>query len=158
MDPSLSKVKTSNILPIFDTPGYGLASTGILAVNPNAAIHLKPHRQSAFKWINRQELSIHDFCFNADRAMDTTGSSQGLFQLPAPAKYSREPAQSQAKPGSKCMFNQNVYKRRFTSQCSYTRVDKFRALLVRYDWRNLYFFAAHYIAFAMINLRIVTDF
>ena len=56
------------------------------------------------------------------------------------------------------MFNQNVYKRRFTSQRSYTRVDKFRALLVRYDWRNLYFFAAHYIAFAIINLRIVTDF
>jgi len=54
------------------------------------------------------------------------------------------------------MFNQVVYKRRFTAERSFAWIDKFRALLVRYDRRDIYFLSAYYIAFAMINLRNVT--
>jgi hypothetical protein len=47
------------------------------------------------------------------------------------------------------MFNQDVYTRRFTAERSFAWVDKFRALLVRYDRRDIYFLSGHYIAFAM---------
>ena len=58
-----------------------------------------------------------------------------------------------AKRGRKRFFNQEVYKRRFTSERSFAWIDKFRALLLRFDRCEAYFLGAHFIAFAMINLR-----
>jgi len=73
------KAKTSNILPIFDKHGYVLASTGIVAGNHNDAFNLKPHLQSAFKWIKRQDLSIQGPYFNADSAFDTKEARKVCF-------------------------------------------------------------------------------
>ncbi len=57
------------------------------------------------------------------------------------------------KRGRKRLFNPAVYKRRFTSERSFAWIDKFRALLLRFDRRDVYFMGGHFIAFAMINLR-----
>ncbi|MCS6910869.1 MAG: hypothetical protein NZM11_09945, partial [Anaerolineales bacterium] len=65
------KAKTSNILPMTDGNGFILASTGILAGNPNDAYHLKPHFQAAFKRLKRLGLPIAGAYFNADSAFDT---------------------------------------------------------------------------------------
>ena len=35
------------------------------------------------------------------------------------------------------MFNQEVYNRRFTAERSFAWIDKFRALLIRYDRRDI---------------------
>ena len=152
------KAKTSNILPIFDKHGYVLASTGIVAGNHNDAFNLKPHLQSAFQWIKRQGLSIQGSYFNADSAFDTKEARKVCFNyklLPNIPENKRN--RKQVKPGPKRMFNQDVYKRRFTAERSFAWVDKFRALLIRYDRRDIYFLSAHHIAFAMINLRNVTN-
>ena len=152
------KAKTSNILPIFDKDGYVLASTGIVAGNHNDAFNLKPHLQSAFKWIKRQGLSMQGSYFNADSAFDTQEARKVCFNhklLPNIPENKRK--RKRAKPGPKRMFNQDVYKRRFTAERSFAWIDKFRALLVRYDRCDIYFLSAHYITFAMINLRNVTN-
>ena len=152
------KAKTSNILPVFDKYGYVLASTGIVAGNHNDAFNLKLHLQSAFKWMKRQGLTIQGSYFNADSAFDTKEARKVCFNhklLPNIPENKRN--RKQAKPGPKRMFNQDVYKRRFTAERSFAWIDKFRALLVRYDRRNIYFLSGHYIAFAMINLRNVTN-
>jgi hypothetical protein len=54
-----------------------------------------------------------------------------------------------AKRGRKRLFNAAVYKRRFTSERSFAWIDKFRALLIRYDRKDAYFLGAHHIAFAL---------
>ncbi len=147
------KAKTSNILPIFDKHGYVLASTDIVAGNHNDAFNLKPHLQSAFKWIKRQDLSIQGSYFNADSAFDTKEARKICFNhklLPNIPENKRN--RKQAKPGPKRMFNLIVYKRRFIAERSFAWVDKFRALLIRYDRRDIYFLSSHFIAFAMINL------
>jgi hypothetical protein len=152
------KAKTSNILPIFDKLGYVLASTGIVAGNHNDAFNLKPHLQAALKWIKRQDISIQGSYFNADSAFDTQEARKVCFNhklLPNIPENKRN--RKQAKPGPARMFNQNVYKRRFIAERSFAWVDKFRALLIRYDRRDIYFLFAYYIAFAMINLRNVTN-
>jgi hypothetical protein len=152
------KAKTSNILPIFDKQGYVLASTGIVAGNHNDAFNLKPHLQAAFKWIKNQNLIIQGSYFNADSAFDTLEARKVCFNhqlLPNIPENKRN--RKQAKPGPKRMFNQAVYKRRFTAERSFAWIDKFRALLVRFDRRDIYFLSGHYIAFAMINLRNVTN-
>jgi hypothetical protein len=152
------KAKTSNILPIFDKQGYVLASTAIVAGNHNDAFHLKHHLQSAFKWLKRQGLSIQGSYFNADSAFDTKEARKVCFNyklLPNIPENKRN--RKKIKPGPKRMFNQEVYKRRFVAERSFAWVDKFRALLVRYDRRDIYFLSGHYIAFTMINLRNVTN-
>ena len=151
------KAKTSNILPIFDKNGYVLASTGILAGNHNDAFDLKPHLQSAFRWIKAQGLSIQGAFFNADSAFDTREARKVLFNHRLRPNIPENKRNRQnAKPGPKRMFDREIYLRRFVAERSFAWIDKFRALLIRYDRRDLYFLSAHFIAFAMINLRNVT--
>jgi Transposase DDE domain len=152
------KAKTSNILPIFDKNGYVLASTGILAGNHNDAFDLKPHLQAAFKWIKTQGLSLKGSFFNADSAFDTQESRKVLFNRGLrPNIPENKRNRKKAKPGPKRMFNQEVYNRRFIAERSFAWIDKFRALLIRFDRRDVYFLSAHFIAFTMINLRNVTN-
>ena len=148
------KAKTSNILPISDANGYILASTGILAGNHNDAYNLKPHLLAAFQWIKSLKISIRGAYFNADSAFDTQDTRKIYFNrglrpnIPENKRNRKQP-----KRGRKRMFNQAVYKRRFTAERSFAWIDKFRALLIRYDRRDIYFLSSHHIAFAMINIR-----
>jgi transposase len=58
-----------------------------------------------------------------------------------------------AKRGRKRFFDATVYRIRFVSERTFAWIDKFRALLVRFDLKNAYFLAGRHLAFALINLR-----
>ena len=57
------------------------------------------------------------------------------------------------KRGRKRLVNKDIYKHHFTAERSFAWVDKFRTLLIRIERNDIYCLAAHFIAFAMINLR-----
>jgi transposase len=148
------RAKTSNILPITDRHGYVVASTGIVAGNPNDAFNLKAHLQAAFKAIKRLGLVIAGAFFNADSAFDTREARKICFNhqvIPniAENKHNRQ----RAKRGRKRFFDAAVYKIRFVSERTLAWIDKFRALLVRFDLKDANFLAGHHLAFALINLR-----
>ena len=148
------RAKTSNILPITDAKGYVLASTGIVAGNHHDAFCLKRHLQAAFKFIKRQGIAIHGAFFNADSAFDTREARKVCFNhrvIPNIAEHKRN--RKGAKRGRKRRFNATVYKRRFSSERSFAWIDKFRALLLRFDVKDVNFLGGHHLAFAMINLR-----
>jgi transposase len=148
------RAKTSNILPIMDANGYILASTGMVAGNHNDAFNLKPHLQTAFKSLKRLGLNIAGAFFNADSAFDTRDARKVCFNhgvIPNIAENKRN--RKAPKRGRKRLFNAEVYKRRFANERSFAWVDKFRALLIRFDRKDAHFLGAHHIAFAMINLR-----
>ena len=148
------KAKTTNILPMTDAAGFIIASTGLLAGNHNDACQLKPHLQRAFKMLKRLGLEISGAYFNADRAFDTKTARKTCFNhglIPNIDENKRN--RKTAKRGRKRFFNKEIYKRRFTSERSFAWIDKFRALILRFDRCEIYFLGAHFIAFAMINLR-----
>lgn len=148
------KAKTTNILPMTDAEGFIVASTGLIAGNHNDAYQLKPHLQKAFKSLKRLGLEISGTYFNADKAFDTKAARKTCFNhglIPNIAENKRN--RQSAKRGRKRFFNEEIYKRRFTSERSFAWIDKFRALLLRFDRCEIYFLGAHFIAFAMINLR-----
>lgn len=148
------KAKTTNILPITDANGFIIASTGLVAGNHNDAYNLKPHLQAAFRWIREQGLSIRGAYFNADSAFDTQEARKTCFNHGLkPNIPENQRNRKKNKRGRKRIFNEDIYKHRFTSERSFAWIDKFRALLVRFDRRDLYFLSEHYIAFAMINIR-----
>jgi len=148
------KAKTTNILPMTDAAGFIIASTGLLAGNHNDAYQLKPHLQRAFKMLKRLGLEISGAYFNADRAFDTKAARKTCFNhglIPNIDENKRN--RKTAKRGRKRFFNKEIYKRRFTSERSFAWIDKFRALILRFDRCEIYFLGAHFVAFAMINLR-----
>lgn len=148
------KAKTTNILPITDANGFILATTGLLAGNRNDAYNLKEHLQTAFKWLKNLGLDTSGAYFNADKAFDTKAARKTCFNhglIPNIDENKRN--RKTPKRGRKRLFNEDIYKHRFVSERSFAWIDKFRALLIRFDRRDTYFLGAHFIVFAMINLR-----
>jgi transposase len=148
------KAKTTNILPITDAQGFILASTGLIAGNHHDAYNLKPHLQTAFKSLKRLGLEISGAYFNADKAFDTKAARKTCFNhdlIPNIDENKRN--RKGVKRGRKRLFNPEIYKHRFTSERTFAWIDKFRALLLRFDRRDSYFLGAHFIVFALINLR-----
>ena len=148
------RAKTSNILPVTDALGYVVATTDIIAGNHNDAFDLKPHLQSAFKFIKRLGLTIKGTFFNADAAFDTKAARKVCFNhglIPNIAENKRN--RKRTKRGRKRLFDPEIYKHRFTSERSFAWIDKFRALLVRFEQKDDLFLGGHFIAYAMINLR-----
>ncbi|MHB8630066.1 MAG: transposase [Aggregatilineales bacterium] len=134
------RAKTSNILPITDANGYIVAATGILAGNHNDSFNLKAQLQTAFKSMKRLGLVIAGAFFNADNAFDTKEARKVCFThqvVPNMAENKRN--RKRAKRGPKRFFHPEVYKARFVSERSFAWIDKFRALLVRYDVKTLHF-------------------
>jgi hypothetical protein len=148
------KAKTSNVLPITDANGFILATTGIIAGNHNYAFELKDNLRAAFKFIKRLGISIVGSYFNADSAFDTKAARWTCFNhqvIPNIAENKR--SRKRPKRGRKRLFNPEVYNRRFSSERTFAWIDKFRALLVRFDRKAAHFMGAHYIVYALINLR-----
>jgi transposase len=148
------RAKTTNILPFTDAHGFIIATTGLVAGNHNDAWHLKPHLQDAFKFMKQRGLLIDGAFFNADPAFDTKDARKTCFNhgLVPNIKENKRNRKS-VKPGPVRFFNKEVYKRRFTSERTFAWVDKFRALLVRFDRSDVCFMGAHFIVFSLINLR-----
>lgn len=148
------KAKTSNILPITDANGFILATTGIVAGNHNDAFELKDNLRAAFKFIKRLAISIAGSYFNADAAFDTKAARWTCFNHKViPNIMENKRSRKKTKRGPKRLFNPEIYKLRFTSERTFAWIDKFRALLVRFDRKVAHFMGAHYIVYALINLR-----
>lgn len=148
------KAKTTNILPITDGEGFIVATTELVAGNHNDAYNLKQNLQDAFKAMKRLGLTIEGAFFNADKAFDTKDARKTCFNhgvIPNMDENKRN--RKKPKRGRKRLFNAEVYKKRFICDRSFAWVDKFRALLLRFERCGSHFMGSHYIAFAMINLR-----
>jgi transposase len=148
------RAKTSNILSITERNGYVIATTGIIAGNHHDAFELPLYLAQAFKGMKRLGLKISGAFFNADSAFDTKATRRICFNhkiIPNLAINSRN--QRQVKRGRRRLFNAAIYKQRFTSERTFAWIDKFRALLVRFDRLAHHFLAGHYLAYTLINLR-----
>jgi transposase len=148
------RAKTSNILPISDANGCILASTGIVAGNRHDAFNLKSNLQSAFKSIKRLGIPIAGAFFNADSAFDTRDARKVCFNhglIPNMDENKRN--QKRVKRGRKRLFNKTIYNQRFSSERTFAWIDKFRALRLRDDRKDVNFLGGHHIVFALINLR-----
>jgi transposase len=152
------KAKTSNILPMTDAKGFILATTGIVAGNHNDAFELKDNLRAAFKFMKRQGIPLTGSFFNADAAFDTKAARWTCFNhklIPNIVENAR--SRKRPKRGRKRYFNPDIYKQRFSAERTFAWIDKFRALLIRFDRKALHFLGAHFIVYALINFRHLLD-
>jgi transposase len=148
------RAKTTNILPITDKQGYILATTQPVAGNHNDAFELKDNLQSAFKFMKRLGLGFQGAYFNADSSFDAKAARKVCFNYGVvPNIPGNKRNRKSVKRGRKRYFNSDIYKHRFSSERTFAWIDKFRALVIRYERKDVYFLGAHFIAYSMINLR-----
>jgi transposase len=148
------KAKTCNLLPLTEACGFVIGLCHLLPGNHNDSYNLKPALAQSFKRIKRSGLDLQGAFFNADAGLDTKQARKVCFNhglIPNIPENVRN--RNKAKPGSKRLFDSDVYKHRFVSERSFAWMDKFRHFLIRFDRKDSYFLGAHFIAFAMINLR-----
>jgi transposase len=108
--------------------------------------------------MKRLGLAIQGAFFNADKAFDTMAARKTCFNhglIPNMDENIRN--RKTLKRDRKRLFNAEVYQHRFASERTFAWIDKFKALLVRFERKHTYFLGAHFIAFAMINLRHVVQ-
>lgn len=152
------KAKTSNILAVTDANGFVLATTAIVAGNHNDAFQLKDTLRAAFKFIKRHGICLVGSYFNADASFDTKAARWTCFNhklIPNIVENTR--SRKRPKRGRKRRFNPTVYKQRFSSERTFAWIDKFRALLIRFDRTAAHFLGAHFIVYSLINLRHLLD-
>ena len=58
------------------------------------------------------------------------------------------------KRGRKRFFNQEIYNQRFVNERTFAWIDSFRTLLVRFDTLDNSWLNWHYLAFALILLKV----
>lgn len=137
-----------------DKHGYVVASTGILAGQHNDAFNLTGHLQTAFTAMKRLGLVIKGAYCNADMSFDTRAARKTCFNHGLIPNIPENPRnRQQPKRGRKRLFNAGVYERRFCAERTFAWVDKFKRLLIRFERYDACFLGAHYVAFALINLR-----
>ena len=128
--------------------------TQFLAGNHNDAYNLVPSLRTAFKRLKCLGLCLTATFFNADSAFDSRAARKVCFNhglTPNIAQNKRN--RKKPKRGRKRLFDKEVYKHRFSAERSFAWIDKFRSLPVRFERKDVYCLGAHFIAFAMINLR-----
>jgi len=149
------KAKTSNILPVTDKVGNILGFLPLTAGNHNDSFELKERLTDFFKWLRQFKfIDFRGAFFNADRAFDTKAARKVCFNygvIPNMAENKRN--RKKVKRGRKRLFNKSVYDNRFVNERTHAWVDKFKALLVRFDRKAQYCLATYLVAFAMVNFR-----
>jgi transposase len=106
------------------------------------------------KAIKLMGISIAGAYLNADSSFDTRDARKVCFHhhlIPNIAENKRN--RKSPKRGRKRLFHSAMYKARFACERTFAWVDKFRALLVRFDRKKVYFMGSHFLAFTLINLR-----
>jgi len=93
-------------------------------------------------------LVIAGALFNADSAFDTRDARKVCFNHQVvPNMIENKRNRQSTKRGRKRHFNPEVYKLRFVSERSFAWIDKFRALLIRFDRTDVRFLACSPIRF-----------
>ena len=150
------KTKTSNILPAVDQIGNILASSPIIAGNHHDSFELEDNLKQIFNDIKLQDLYIKGAYFNADSSFDTKSARKICWNHGViPNIDENERNRKNSKRGRKRHFNKTVYNNRFCIERTFAWIDKFKRLLIRFERDDDLFMGLHFIAFAMINLRIV---
>lgn len=151
---SRKRAKTSNLLSLCEAKGYVIGCLGMRPGHHHDVFEFKPALQTAFKLLKRLGLCLEGALFHADPAFDTKAARKTCFNhgLVPNIKQNRRNRKA-TKRGRKRLFDEAAYKRRFVIERGFAWSDKFKQLLIRFEREDAYFLGAHYIAFALINLR-----
>lgn len=147
--------KTSNILIMTDGRGIPIATGGIISGNHNDLYHVVPQYSAMIKQIRACGICVDNSIQNADKGFDSKGLRRCISRrkmTPNIKENSRR--RKEKKRGRKRYFNDWVYQTRFVNERCFAWLDSFRTLLIRFDTLDQSWLNWHYLAFAIILLKV----
>ncbi len=125
-----------------------------MAGNHNDAYNVTNTLKKLFSDMKRCALNYKGAIFNADKGFDTQAARKMLWNygvIPNIAENTRN--RKYVKRGRKRHFNRDAHKNRFAIERTFAWIDTFRTLLIRFERKDIYWLAFHYLACTLINLR-----
>jgi transposase len=149
------RAKTSNMLIMTDGRGIPIATGGVLSGNHNDLFNIVPQFSKMVDHLEECSISVVNSIQNADKGFDCKALRRAIQRrsmIPNIIENTR--SRKRPKRGRKRYFNPKVYKTRFVNERAFAWIDSFRTLLLRFDtldnsWQNW-----HYLAFALILLKV----
>ena len=107
------------------------------------------------KSLNRCGIVVENSILNADKGFDCKSLRRACRRRKIePNIKENNRNRKKTKRGKKRFFNKNVHKRRFVNERTFAWLDSFRTLLVRFDKLDESWINWHYLAFALMLLKV----
>lgn len=147
--------KGDKIVPIGDNAGNILAPMVLAPVNQPDIVLLKEAIKALKSVCRRCGVQIpRNIPLNLDAGFDSKANRKVTWNAGLKPNIKENPRnRKKPKRGRKRYFDPELYKQRFSSERWFAWEDKFRRILVRYDWYDHNYLAFHLLAFSMINFR-----
>ena len=149
------KGRTSNILIMTDGRGIPIAHGGILSGNHNDLYQIVPQYAAMIKQLNDHGICTDNSIQNADKGFDSKALRRCIARRKMTPNIKENPRRRKGKKrGRKRYFNEQVYETRFVNERCFAWIDSFRTLLIRFDTLDKSWLNWHYLAFALILLKV----
>ena len=147
--------RTSNILIMTDGNGIPITHGGIISGNHNDLFQIVPQYAQMIRSLKKCGISIENSIQNADKGFDSKKLRRAIHRRKMFANIVENKRNRQTKKrGKKRFFNQDIYDQRFVNERAFAWLDSFRTLLIRFDSLDSSWLNWHYLAFALILLKV----
>lgn len=149
------KGRTSNILILTDGRGTPIANGGILPGNHNDLYNIVPQYADMLKQVRLAGICVDNSIQNADKGFDSKALRRAIQRRKMTPNIKENPRRRKTnKRGRRRIFYQEVYQTRFVNERCFAWLDSFRTLLIRFDTLDSCWLNWHYLAFALIVLKV----
>jgi transposase len=139
---------------MIENHGYVLSPLTVAPVNTVDMV-LLPQGLKALKRVARQVgLDLTGAVLNLDAGFDSKANRKAIFNARLTPNIKENPRNRQTpKRGRKRIFDDVLYKLRFTVERTFAWEDKFKRLLLRFETKQIRHLGFKLLAFTLINLR-----
>src|SRR5919106_2394605 len=146
--------KGEKVIAIIDNHGYVLAPLPVAPVN-EADMVLLPQGLKALKKVAKQiGLDLRDAYVNLDAGFDSTYNRKCIFNAGMIPNIKENPRnRKRTKRGRKRLFNAAIHALRTRVNRTFAWEDKFKRLLLRFEYMQQRHYGMKLLAYTLINLR-----
>lgn len=149
------KAKTSNMLIMTDGKGIPIATGGIISGNHNDLYRIVPQFSRMINQLKHCGIWVENSLLNADKGFDCKKLIRACHRrklFPNIIENTRN--RKKVKRGRKRFFIRKIYQQRFVNERCFAWIDSFRTLLIRFDNLDSTWLNWHFLAFALILLKV----
>lgn len=147
--------RTSNIPVMTDGKGIPIAIGGIISGNHNDLFQIVPQYAQMIKDLKKRGICVDNSIQNADKGFDSKKLRRAIHGRKMNANIVENKRNRKGKKrGRKRFFDQDIYDQRFVNERAFAWLDSFRTLLIRFDTLDVSWLNWHYLAFALILLKV----
>jgi hypothetical protein len=146
--------KGEKVLAIVDNNGFVLAPLPVAPVNEADTV-LLPDGLNALKRVARlTDLKTDGSYLNLDGGFDSRRNRKAIFNAGLVPNIKENPRNRKTpKRGRKRLFNAAIHSLRLCVERTFAWEDKFKRLLLRFEFKQQRHYAMKLMAFTLINLR-----